>query len=319
MKGLQLIASLLFLFSSVIFTSCKKKASDVKPAPEANSNIVNESRELYNVSYGTHERQKMDVYFPKGYTDKTPVVFLIHGGGFVAGSKEDFTLRAQTFRSQGYIVVNISYRLADTTGLLSTPIVHKVSNIKVSDELADVKSAVDKYISMSAEWKARTGKMYMAGHSAGAILAMLYTQGKYNENGNIRACANWAGVTDMSIPHDSLVDDLDPRYRELLYRITGVEPATKNNLYYMAISPYWVLNNGTGKPTITIYPENNTVLNSEWEADWGLMNTQNYHKLLQKRGIAEKLSIYKGNDHGFSNQGSWEKLIGETAEFFNDK
>ena len=71
-----------------------------------------------------------------------------------------------------------------------------------------------------------------------------------------------------------------------------------------------------GRPTITIYPENNTVLNVEGEAAWGLHNTQSYHTLLRNKGVNEKLVIYPGNDHGFSPAGSWEKLIDETAAFF---
>ncbi len=311
MKTLQLLL-ITFLTCTITLSSCKKDNNNT-PQPETKY----PAREEMNVAYGNHQRQKMDVYFPEGYNSSTPVVFLIHGGGFVAGSKEDFTPRAQTFRSKGFVVVNMSHRLIDTTGLLSLPPTHMTSEIKVTDELADVDAAVNKYKAMATEWKSGTGKMYMAGHSAGAILSMLYTQGDYNDDKHIRACGNWAGLTDLSIPTDSAVQSLDPRLKELLYRATGFEPSVANNLAFMAISPYWVANINNGRPTITIYPENNVVLNLEGEAAWGLHTTQSFHLLLSNKGVNQKLSIYVGNDHGFSPAGSWDKLVGETADFFN--
>lgn len=312
MRTLQLILVSCFTFS-LSFTACKKDNNNT-PQPET----TYPARQEMNVAYGNHARNKMDVYFPDRYNSTTPVVFLVHGGGFIAGSKEDFTARAQIFKAQGFIVVNLNYRLIDTTGLLSLPPVHMASAVKVSDQLADVNAAVNKFKAMSGEWHAGTGRMYMAGHSAGAILSMLYTQGDHNDNMQIRACGNWAGLTDFTIPHDSLLTGIDPRYLELLYRATGAMPATANNLAFMAVSPYWVANLNGGRPTITIYPENNVVLNLEGEASWGLMNTQNYHTLLKNKGVSEKLVIYAGDDHGFSKPGSWDKLIKETADFFND-
>lgn len=293
---------------------CKKESTpDLDDLPAA----VNPARDSLNIAYGSHPYQKLDAYFPEGYNSNTPVVFVIHGGGFIAGLKEDFTTQAKLFRDQGFVVLNLSHRLVDTTGLLSLPPTRMNSAVKVVDELADIHAAVEKYKGMAQSFGTGTGKMYMAGHSAGAILTLLYTQGDYNDDGHIRAGANWAGVTDLSIPHDSLLAALDPRYRELFWRATGYEMKTANNLAYMAISPYWQANNNAGNSTITIYPENNVVAGMEAENAYNLANTQNFHTLLRNRGIAEKLSVYPGADHGFGTPvGSWEKLIKETADFF---
>lgn len=298
----------------MIVNGCKK---DDAPNPAGPSTTVNPAHDSLNISYGNHPYQKMDAYFPEGCTSSTPVVFVIHGGGFIAGLKEDFTTQAKIFRDQGFIVLNLSHRLVDTTGLLSLPPTRRNSDVHVVDELADVHTAVEKYKSLAPALGTGTEKMYMAGHSAGAILTLLYTQGDYNDDRHIRAGANWAGVTDLSIPHDSLAATLDPRYRELFWRATGYEMKTANNLAYMAISPYWQANNNAGNPTITIYPENNTVVGMEAENAYNLAHTQNFHTLLRNRGIAEKLSIYPNADHGFGTPaGSWEKLIKETADFF---
>lgn len=309
MKTIRLNVLLVLMLITGLF-ACKK--DDNTPTAQY------AARQEMNVTYGNASLQKMDVYFPEGYNEQTPVVFLIHGGGFIAGTKEEFTSQAMKFRAQGFVTVNLSHRLVDTSGLLSLPPVHKPSAIKVSDELADIDAAVKKYQSIAPGLHGGTGRMYMAGHSAGAILSMLYVQGNYNNDLHIRASGNWAGVTDLSIPHDSLLNGVDPRLLELYYRASGAILSTSNNLYYMAISPYWVAYNaGGGRPNISIFPENNAIFNTTNEVAYNLANTQNFHTMLRNHGVAEKLSIYAGEDHGFGTKpGSWDQLIVETANFF---
>lgn len=300
----------LFILGSILIFSCSKKDTGASQNP---------AKEMINVAYGNNPAQKMDLYFPEGYSSSTPVAFLIHGGGFIAGTKEDFTTQAKLFRDQGFVTVNLSHRLIDSEGLLSLPPKHMASQIKISDEVDDVHSAVLKYKSMADTLGSGTAQMYMAGHSAGATLSMLYVQGNYNKDGHIKASANWAGITDLSIPNDTLLKYLDPRYIELLYRATGKMPDHSNALYFMAISPYWVSYSGTAHPNISIFPERNIVFNSEGEVAFALQNTQNFHKMLKDKGVAEKLFVYKNEDHGFGTYpDSWKKLIAETAQFFKN-
>lgn len=72
----------LLLSFLIYFNSCKKEATDT-PAVE--------SKSIMNVSYGASAEQKMDVYLPANRSVSTPVVMLLHGGGFVAGDKNEFT------------------------------------------------------------------------------------------------------------------------------------------------------------------------------------------------------------------------------------
>jgi acetyl esterase/lipase len=291
---------------SSLIVGCKK-----------NPEISGTAKEERNLSYGESPLQKMDILFPQGYTKETPVVFLIHGGGFIAGVKEDFEMQAQKFRQQNFIVVNLSHRLIDTAGLLRNPPIHQLSAIKVSDEVKDMDAAVKYYMSHAAAYNAGTRRMFMAGHSAGATLSMLYVQGELNKDGHVRASANWAGLTDMSIADPNILSKLDARWVELLYRTTGKMPSEENALYFMAISPYWVSNQQGGMPNISIFPENNIVFQVAGEKEYQYQTTKNYHGLLKDKGVAEKLIYYAGEDHGFGTKpGSWDKLIKETADFF---
>ena len=61
-----------------------------------------------NVAYGTHERQVLDFY--RAESDQpTPLVFFIHGGGWVRGDKANPGALEQ-YLASGISVVSINYR-----------------------------------------------------------------------------------------------------------------------------------------------------------------------------------------------------------------
>jgi acetyl esterase/lipase len=309
MKTMTLIGAVGLL----LLGACKE--DDEPPTP------LNNARDIMNVAYGDHPRQRMDVHFPQGYTTATPVAFVIHGGGFVAGSKEQFAIQARMMRDQGFVTVNLSHRLVDTTGIFRYPPLRQASEVTIADQLDDVGRAVAKFRAEATGWEAGTDRVYMAGHSAGAILAMLYTQGDRNKDGFIRASGNWAGITDFSIPNDSAFAGIPQPGRsqlyELYWRMSGAEPRVANNLAYMAVSPYWVANLHGGRPNISIFPQYNVIFGGAGEVDYNKSTTTSFHKLLRDKGIPERMSVFAGSDHGFSTPpDAWLRCIRETAEFF---
>ena len=54
----------------------------------------------------------LDVYRPKGEEGKLPVIFSIHGGGWVYGDKQLYSHYCMRLAQRGFAVVNFSYRLA---------------------------------------------------------------------------------------------------------------------------------------------------------------------------------------------------------------
>ena len=54
----------------------------------------------------------LDLYMPTEVGTQTPVVFYIHGGGFRILSKETHWLMGVAFAQQGFVTVNVNYRLA---------------------------------------------------------------------------------------------------------------------------------------------------------------------------------------------------------------
>jgi acetyl esterase/lipase len=66
-----------------------------------------------DVSYGPHERNKLDLYLVESKTP-TPLVLYIHGGGFRAGDKKSLNMgELQAFHREGWSVAAINYRFTD--------------------------------------------------------------------------------------------------------------------------------------------------------------------------------------------------------------
>lgn len=299
---------------AVVFASCSKNDAPV------NNKRYEQAAEELNIAYGTDALQKMDIYFPEGYNKSTPVIFYIHGGAFVAGTKDDVKKEAKLFMSRGYVVVNLSHRLVDATGLDKEPPPHQKSAVKVVDQVADVAAAVQKYKAIADSKGVGAEKMYMAGHSAGATLAMLYVQGDKNKDRSVRASANLAGLTNVTLP-DALYDNppsdkLWPALKELLYRMSGAELTRENGLYLMAISADWVSARQGGRPNISVMPNSNDDNLHFAPYKSSVAEAQNYDKQLKAKGVSSAF-VSMETDHGFGNHpGDWDKAIDYVVDFF---
>ena len=67
-----------------------------------------------NITYkvANNYEAKLDVYYPRETKEPVPVVVVIHGGGWVAGAKEEGGLYLLPYLQMGFAVVNVEYRLA---------------------------------------------------------------------------------------------------------------------------------------------------------------------------------------------------------------
>lgn len=65
-----------------------------------------------DLHYGPDPAHRLDVYTPSRRRGPHPVVFYVHGGGFHMLSKDTHWMMGLAFARAGYLVVNISYRLA---------------------------------------------------------------------------------------------------------------------------------------------------------------------------------------------------------------
>lgn len=286
----------------LLFTGCSKSNTE-EGAP------AGEQQTIANISYGAHAQQQMDVYLPASRSANTSLVIFLHGGGFVAGDKADTKHIAELLRTKGYAVVNANYRLVDATGLEQNPVLHQLSAVKISDQLADIKAMVNKLATLAPGWGISTDKWIMAGHSAGATLALLYAHGANNSDHRIKVVANFAGATTFAYSDESQVALLDPALVEILYRATGVAATNANKLAYMAISPYWVSNQA-----VVPVP----VLNVRPSQDAGDELYVSYTQMLSSKNIVNRYRVIQGAGHGFEQAGKLEEAITVADDFFNE-
>ena len=116
------------------------------------------------VSYGTHERHVLD--FWKADSDKpTPLVFVIHGGGWKGGSKERLNrfVDAPALLKAGISVVAINYRYINKSNGLEPP---------VKAPLYDAARALQFVRSKATKWNIDKTRIAAAGGSAGACTSL---------------------------------------------------------------------------------------------------------------------------------------------------
>ncbi|WP_295122215.1 alpha/beta hydrolase [uncultured Chitinophaga sp.] len=171
------ITLLLFFFVITGLTACKD-TTDGSPLP------VTTQQRIRDVSYGPDPRNKMDVYLTANRTGEEPFMLLIHGGGWVGGSKNDMNGVQEAMLAQGISSASISYRYVSTT-------VHGDALME------DVGKALDKVLANSTTWTTRKTKIILCGASAGAHMSLLYGY-KQDAANIIGGVISLAGPTDLT-------------------------------------------------------------------------------------------------------------------------
>ena len=110
---------------------------------------------------GALPEQHLDVYRPIGATGPLPAIVYVHGGGFRALSKETHWLMGLAFARAGYVVFNISYRLAPEH--------------RFPAAWQDTAAAWTWVLEHGADWGADLSRIAVAGESAGANLVSALT------------------------------------------------------------------------------------------------------------------------------------------------
>lgn len=129
------------------------------PPPKPAKHVPTES----NVVYGPHERQVLDFYQAKS-EGPTPVLFFIHGGGWVSGDKKDPGSLSQCLAA-GISVVSINYRYswqAQIDGIMPP----------VKAPLHDAARALQFVRSRAKEWNLDKKRIAASGGSAGACTSL---------------------------------------------------------------------------------------------------------------------------------------------------
>src|SRR5699024_4196859 len=106
--------------------------------------------------YGPAASNRLDVFAPQEPAAR-PVVFWVHGGSFIAGTKDDVRSYLKVLANRGFTTIGVDYSLAPTA-VYPTPVV----------ELA---TAIDYVLDRAEVFGADPQRVVLAGDSAGAHIA----------------------------------------------------------------------------------------------------------------------------------------------------
>jgi acetyl esterase/lipase len=184
----------LFALAAVLATVGPVFAEDKKPAPgAAPTSALTEVEVVKDLAYaGTpDERQKLDLYLPKGQTGY-PLVLFLHGGGFSKGDRKDAAQFGETLARQGIGVAAVGYRL--------------FPEAKHPQQVQDAAKAFAFLASNAKKHGWRADAIFVAGHSAGGHLAALLGTDEQYLKAEKLALSDVRGVVALSgayvVPED---------------------------------------------------------------------------------------------------------------------
>ncbi len=126
---------------------------------------------------------KADIYYPLDQSKKYPGIAMVHGGGWISGSKENEKFMAMELASKGYVVIAIGYRLADVA--------------KFPAGVEDVETGIQWLKKNHKKYYLNKKKMAILGESAGAQIATLVGVKSKNK---IQAIVNVDGIVSFIHP-----------------------------------------------------------------------------------------------------------------------
>ncbi len=269
----------LILFLMAGFWSCSDDDN-------GNENTILQAQTLLNVSYGSDAKQRIDIYLPERKNDQsTKVLFLVHGGGWSSGSKEDMTASVIVAKQlfPDYALVNMGYRLATQ----ASPAYPK--------QIDDIKSVVSHI--ENGDYGLSQNYAFL-GVSAGAHLSMLYAYG-FDPQHHVKAVCNVVGPTDFN----------DPAYTENpeILALFPYLTSTVNPAFLTEVSPITHVNSQSAA-TIQFMGNADPLI--------PVSQGQRLRAKLDSENVSNELNIYNAAHGNFSPLDSNE-IYQQLTTFFN--
>jgi arylformamidase len=115
---------------------------------------------IFDIPYAepANEKQVLDIYTSDG-AKNLPVVFWIHGGGWMVGDKTEVKIKPKVFTEHGFVFVSTNYRL--------------LPRVEMDVLIRDVAKSLGWVYKNIAKYGGDPKRIFVMGHSAGAQLAAL--------------------------------------------------------------------------------------------------------------------------------------------------
>jgi acetyl esterase/lipase len=268
--------------------------------------------EVYpNIVYHTanNHEDKLDVYKPLDVSRPTPVVIVIHGGGWIEGTKEDRVLEMMPYLQMGFAAVNVEYRLG------------RVSLAPAAVE--DCRCALHWLFTNAKKYNFDPNRVVLQGGSAGGHLALITgmltpaagfdracrtpdddvwrTNPGTDKDPRVAAIVNWFGITDV-------LDELHgPNAKGYAVAWLGDQPNSDN--IAKRVSPINYVNRNN-PPIITIHGDKDELV--------PYSQAVRLHKSLDAAGVRNQLYTVVGGNHGEFSAGETQKIWATIQRFLEE-
>ncbi len=232
-----------------------------------------------------HERQKLDLQLP-GNPKGAPVVLWVHGGGWVAGNKDNPPIGF--LKQRGYVVASMNYRYS--------------TQAPFPAQLEDAKSAVRWLRAHAAQYGYDGHRIAVWGHSAGGtiveMLGVSAAHHNFDRGDNLDTSSEVQAVVGMSGPTNFVpmirhaIANGDARNPKAIIQVVGRLlgcPVEESERYAPAASPTSYVSVAAA-PTLLIHGGRDELVPVE--------QSQELHDLLQAAGAKCELLIIPEADHG---------------------
>ncbi|HJZ94624.1 MAG TPA: alpha/beta hydrolase [Gemmataceae bacterium] len=263
------------LTGAILFAGPPAVAQD--KAPPKLPKVPDGTKVERDIAYGTHERQKLDVYVPRG-DGPFPLVIWVHGGAWQGGSK-DGGGPVIPLLSHGYAVASTNYRLSR----------HEVFPAQIHD----VKAAVRFLRANAKKYHLDPERFGACGASAGGhLVALLATSGGVKElegdgankddSSKVSAVIDFFGPTDLARLSPPAAKD-NP-----VTRLLGGTTGDKKDLAALA------------SPVTHVTKDDPPILIVHGDEDHLVPASQSVllHEALKKAGVDSTLIVIHGAGHG---------------------
>lgn len=271
------------------------------------------------------EKLGIDVYLPAKAVEgsKRPAILLVHGGGWVGGTRKDVAKEGSAFAAKGYVAFSASYRLGNGPARADDPSV-PVRN-RYPAPLDDCQRAVRWIRSKAAEFQIDPDRLAAIGWSAGGHLVSLLGTMDVRDNSDpslanyssrVNAVINVFGPADftMPLPETNLwgmpVDPKSDRWevrkpvRWLQDELLGsTEPEVQK-----AASPLHHIDSKT-VPFL--------VVNGALDKLVPIEQSRALHRALQAAGTESKLVEFPDEGHGFGKPENQRRFAEEVLSFLD--
>jgi acetyl esterase/lipase len=235
-----------------------------------------------DLAYGSHERNRLDLYVPKS-TTPLPLVIWIHGGGWEHGSKDGGGPSLDLLR-KGFAVASINYRLSQQAVFPA--------------QIDDCKAAVRWLRANAKDFNLDPDHFGAWGASAGGhLVALLGTTDDTafptrdcakKASSSVQAVCDWFGPTDFLHWGDLTVDSPLANRPSQISKLFGGTVPEKQDLARKASPVTYV--SKTCAPFLIFHGDKDPLV--------PLQQSEELNDALKKAGVDSTLHVIKGGVHG---------------------